>query len=97
MFEDAEVDDKALDDNDEELGEQSTENAVGASPAAATHTASLMSGDTCTQVEHVPKAKPGAKWNRQRAIAQVCTGWSAAMVDLHGEVIKTFASQSETD
>ena len=56
-----------------------------------------MSGDTGSQVETILKAKPGAKWNRQRAIAQVCTGWSAAMVDLHGEVIKTFASQSEAD
>ena len=97
MFEADDVDGDALYGDDEVDDDV---DKLGASPptrGAGTGTASLASSSLATEASVVPKSKPGAKWNRQRAIVQVSTAWNAAIVDLHGEVVKAISAQSEAD
>ena len=71
---------------------------VGSSPGGVGSSPGGFSGiNGLGSLPAVPKPKPGAKWNRQRAIAQSCTGWSSLMVDLHGEVTKLIAAQEDAD
>ena len=68
---------------------------VASSPGVSSTQGSSL--ETAMLPSPTPKAKPGAKWNKQRAIAQSCTQWSSLMVDLHAEVTKLVSTQQEVD